>query len=681
MPGEYEACLIVTSSNGCTDTLCQMVNIDALPTGGFIYDNPGCEMDLVTFTSTASTDVVSCQYNFGDGNLSAFCNPQHPFNNPGIFAVTQVVENAAGCKNSFTDSIRVGALPIPDFEINILNNCHPAEVSFTNTSANAQGYLWDFGNGMTSTETNPTIVYEIPDPYMVVLTAFNDSICQRSKSSILDILETPNAAFSLSSNVLCANDSVTFTNGSTGGGSLDWQWDFGDGIFSFATNPIHVYATSGSFTVTLIADNGSCQDTFRNVVLVNKPVLASAFISNLICFSDETGAIDLNLLSGSAPFNFSWSNNAVTEDQSGLSAGVYSVTITDANTCTWDSAVQVTQPTELSVQITEQQIVSCFGGNDGKLCIEPNGGVPDYQIIWDNGLATPCLEDMAAGDYNVSITDMNGCVLQETMVILENAAIDWQADIEHISCFGEMDGVIRINNVLGGVPPFDISILGPDGFTNVGGTHQNLSPGEYTIVINDLLGCESQFDVLIDEPDSLWMYIQEDTIQITMGDTYEIRVNHNAFNPSFYWSPSDSLSCTDCEEPIANPTRTTVYSLLLTDENGCTQSDNLIVLVDKQKHIRYPNVFTPNDDGVDDRYFLLSAYPQAIRQINVFRIFDQWGELLYEAKGISPNDYSTGWDGYFKTDVLAPGTYVFYAEIEYVDGDVVLEKSEFLLLR
>ncbi|GJM33894.1 MAG: hypothetical protein DHS20C18_28950 [Saprospiraceae bacterium] len=683
-PGSYEVCLTVFSANvtGCTHTLCQMVEIYEPPTAGFVVTDSLCLGEEIQFASTASADVVLCDYQFGDGNSMALCDPAHEYQSAGLFLVTQIVENANFCKDTFSQQVFIRTLPIPSFEFQLMNGCHPDSVMFTNLSQNADSYVWDFGDNTTSVLSNPKHFYQNPGMFTVTLTAMIDGICSDIVSQVITIDETPQAIFMPDTNSECAGLEVTFNNNSTGT-FTDTEWSFGDGFFSFEHSPMHIFDTPGDYVVQLIVRNEDfCADTATFEMTIHEALNAAIETDDVLCNGEQTGCIDLTILSGTMPYNFNWSNGLETEDNCNLPAGNYNVTITDNNACEWITGVELTEPESIHVEVTET-VVSCFDGADGSLEIDLSGGVDPYQILWESGATTSLIEDLPAGDYPLTITDGNACVLETTITLSQNQPITYVDSIQHISCFGANDGVLSFENISGGFPPFNVLLMSDD--FEAGGVNvtrfDSLTPNVYNIQIEDANGCLETFETEILEPAPIAVNIAEDTIKIYLGESRKLTTFYNANNPSFMWSPPDRLDCLDCPMPIADPHDSQVYTVTMTDENGCMDMDAVAILVEVNRDVFIPTAFTPNGDLRNDVFRIRSEFEASIKNIKVFRIYDRWGELMFEASDFPPNDRQYGWDGTFKGKRVQPGVYVYYAEVEYVDGEVLLWKGDVFLGR
>jgi gliding motility-associated-like protein len=244
--------------------------------------------------------------------------------------------------------------------------------------------------------------------------------------------------------------------------------------------------------------------------------------------------------------------------------------------------------------------------------------------------------------------------------------------VQQISCYGAMDGVIRFRSISGGVPPYQINIVGTNyqesglGISRFDG----LGPDFYSVELIDSAGCVLDFERQIIEPDPVSVDIVEDTIFLELGE--EVTLNtilFNADDPVFRWTPSAGLDCTDCQSPIARPFFNTTYLLSMEGDRGCPASDEVYISVNLGREVYIPNTFTPNADGRNDIFRVRSNFEKSIETIEFFQVRDRGGQLLFSVEDFPPNDLAFGWDGRFNGTKVVPGYYVYQAKVRYVDGE------------
>jgi hypothetical protein len=206
--------------------------------------------------------------------------------------VQLLASNTFGCQDEFQRSFRIVPQPLADFAPILIDDCAPQTVVFDNATLNATDYYWDFGNGEISTDANPVIEYNEAGSYNVSLVATYDGLCLDSLqlSGSVNLLPRPVAAFSWELPTDIYRGIVLFNNESTG--ADNYFWDFGNGVSSTETDPVHDYEQNGSWQVELVASSlNGCTDTAR--VDVNPDFMYDIFFPNAL--SPESGSGDVRV--------------------------------------------------------------------------------------------------------------------------------------------------------------------------------------------------------------------------------------------------------------------------------------------------------------------------------------------------------------------------------------------------
>lgn len=276
--GSYTVTLGIQNAQGCVYNVTQgnYINVGP-PTASFSPDvTQGCAPLAVQFTNTSSSSapITSYQWIFGDGATSTQQNPSHTYTTSNIYNPMLIISIGGGCSDTFVyQSINVGANLVASFSANPLVVCRNQPVIFTSTTAGAGAtavYTWDFGDGGTSGGPNPSYQYDEPGTYDITMTVNVNGCIDDTLMPALIIVNPPKADFNTSFD--CFNSaSVQFTDTSTGANT--WAWDFGDGSGSSLQNPSHVYATQGTFDVTLVVTNSAsgCIDSITKQVNLGPP--------------------------------------------------------------------------------------------------------------------------------------------------------------------------------------------------------------------------------------------------------------------------------------------------------------------------------------------------------------------------------------------------------------------------
>ena len=139
------------------------------------------------------------------------------------------------------------------------------------------------------------------------------------------------------------------------------------------------------------------------------------------------------------------------------------------------------------------------------------------------------------------------------------------------------------------------------------------------------------------------------------------------------------VDCGDCLSFTVQPLTTTNYSITITDDNGCAQTEEITIFVNRPHEVFIPNVFSPNGDGNNDILTILGG--KDIEKIHSFLIFNRWGENVFEVYDFPPNDSGFGWNGYDRGKVYNAQVFTYFAEVEFIDGEVVLFQGDVTLMR
>lgn len=308
--GTYTVSLEITASDGCSVTSSQNVPVYENPTVDFNFTE-ACEGELTEFWDVSSIVVgtITDQYwDFGDGNNSTALNPTHTYTNLGVYDVTLTVNTSDGCSSSLTQ--QVGMYPLPTADFSFADACLNTDFQFTDQSTVATGAVtewdWNFGDGNTSTQQNPTNLYLGAGSWVVTLTATTDHACSDQVTQTVTVNPLPVADFS--NTTVCALITMDYTDESTvsSGAINSWQWYYGDGGTSTQQNPIHDFATGGNYTTSLVVttDQG-CEDSVAiDVTVYPKP--DADFLAQDACLNDENIFIDQSNISGTIINGWDW---------------------------------------------------------------------------------------------------------------------------------------------------------------------------------------------------------------------------------------------------------------------------------------------------------------------------------------------------------------------------------------
>lgn len=712
------ACPPVSITKTCTAIACPTTSVEIDPlTNNCIPANGSSAIQLTAQLfddpTSGSGDLIF------SGDMVSATGLFSP-NAEGNYTVA-VSYQANGCSYNSTLDIQMWATPIADFEVTpIICVTDAALINFTGFALNDAVFDWDFDGalGANADDKTPAPISWNPAEIGIrnlVLNIENHGCFAAPTTQPVQV--DPEL---LPLNIQCGNASTT---------GVDFGWDsdanvneyevsikINNGDFELKGNQntpnysltglipdaqslveIEITATGntvcGPITETKVCRVEPCPDVVVNI----EPMPEICLDENaqpLIYFADiSNGGL------GSGDYNFSGSglNNVGLFNPAQAGVGVHSITVNYTEQgCDYQNTIEVTVNELPTANAGETQILSCF---DLEVEIGNNSPDPTLNYVWifdgsqignDQNIY---VED--GGNYTLEVTDpMTGCT--DSDVVFVDASVsnpNILAEINEISCFGRNDGILTINGMENGTPPFRYSINGED-FSNQ--TYfSNLSSGTYTVIGRDANGCEDEVTFEITEPDDLTVeiIITAGDNPVPAGDSIRLEAITNYapdllssidWSPTEYFAACDETNITNCLSFWVTPTGQTVYSVRIENLNGCVADNVISIIGSKNLPVYIPSGFSPDGNG-DNDYFGVFGDPEVVANIRAFKIFDRWGEKIYEnydfppviesgSEAVIPADL--GWDGTHRGKPLNSGVFVYYAEVEFYDGTVQILKGD-----
>ncbi len=362
------------------------------------------------------------------------------------------------------------------------------------------------------------------------------------------------------------------------GGNMPYSYDWDiDGTGDFNDNKDINNLSAGNYTV-VVRDSKGCQAT--KSLFINQPnaaLNANLTQTNVSCFGETDGSVDLTTFGGSTPYSYAWSNTAVSQDLTNLSAGNYSVTITDNKGCTRTESTTINQPTQLSTTMGSTPVL-CNGDSNGSVSVAVGGGSAPYSYQWKNSnfvLTTnsATLNNVVSDVYEVTVTDANGCTITDTETINTPTALISSITGTNVSCFGGNDGSVDVT-VSGGTPNYTYTWQNSTGnLSNNTQDLSNLNASIYSVEINDNNGCTAIETIEITQP----MSPVSISGTITNVDCYgtntgaiDVVANGGTLPYAYNWS--NGATTEDISNLIASS-----YNLSITDGNACSYSASFTV--------------------------------------------------------------------------------------------------------
>jgi len=707
-PGLYTVTLTITDTRGCISTISKsnLVRVWG-PVANFSFTPAaGCKPLTVNFTDLTATDGVhpvnKWVWNFGDGISQTYTTPpfSHKYDTANYFNASLTVTDSYGCSNTYSNNAQIFvSQPKAIFISADSLTCAGKNVTFANSSIGfGLSYSWDFGDASSSTLTNPVKVYAADGDYTVTLIATDVNGCKDTATRINYLkVHTAKAAFTVNDSLSsCTPFEVIFTNTSLY--STSATWIFGDGGTSTLVKPTHYYSAPGTYIARLaVAGPGGCTDT------INKTIILYPAVATLT-YAPLAGCSPLPVtfhVSTPGPVTYLWDfsdGNTLTTTDSNL---VYNyllpgdflpkVILEDQTGC------QIPVTGIDTIRVTKSLVN--FGTADSLLC---DGGIINFTdstisngIIngynWDFGdggtstIQHPSHNYTATGWYSVRlvVTTSNGC--SDTLIktnyikVVASPPVDIAGNLP--IC---MQSKLTFRGIL---TQADTSALKwywdfGNGKTSI---TQNPLPQRYDtagnyplrLIVTNSSGCADTIDRTVIVYPLPAINAGPDKV-IPVGSSYTIIPTGSAV-VDYLWSPATALSCVDCYTTVASPKNTTTYTIKVTDGNGCINTDNIIIIVVcNDKNIFIPNTFSPNNDGVNDRF-----YPRGtgLFAIQGMRIFNRWGELVFQKAKLPPNDPLAGWDGKYNGKLLNADVYTYIIEIICENSEVLSYKGNITLIQ
>ena len=413
------------------------------------------------------------------------------------------------------------------------------------------------------------------------------------------------------------------------------------------------------------------------------------------CNGEASGRLVVDDVIGGTPgFTYAWTYDGQTfvgPELNDIPATDVALEVRDANGCLLAETFTIDEPAPLVVGVDALGTLepTCGGSDDGVISVDAAGGNDGqaYAYRWsdDPNRDAPVARDVPAGTYSVIVTDFKGCNETVDVTLTEPDPVVFDlADFADIRCFGDLT-TIRLESVSGGSGVIDedyrVSVNGSS-FQPVDQTFQVPGGVVVPITVIDPSECAAEDEVLIPAPPAITVRLPE-TLEVELGDS--IRLRPDVFPggaplllDSITWTPDTTISFRNgnLADPYVSPLVATTYTITVRDEDGCSQSASVFVEVDRNRNVFIPSAFSPNSDGVNEEFKVLTG--PGVESIQFLRVYNRWGNLLFSEEDVPLNDFgqAPGWDGTFKGRLVSQGVYVYVCEVTFLDGRTLLYKGD-----
>jgi gliding motility-associated-like protein len=699
--GTYSVKLVAKSTYGCTDSLVKTAyiivkTIKAVFTLNSSYiNNNNCPPLVAKFQST-SLNADSLFWDFGDNSYSNNTpNPSHTYYQPGVYQVS-LYAFGKGTVDSTTQQVTVKG-PYGTIVPNIFTGCTPTLVTLTADAVNAVNFTWDFGDGYVSLGKDSSSIHSytkpgIYQPKIIMKDAGGCSSTFIMQDSIiidnLEILSTPDKR------VLCDSGSVQFNNTTRSfthdslQRPLVYHWNLGTGIDSDTSNsklPSFYYRKPSDYVISLeVQTSSGCKATvFDTVTVLQKPKGAINAVDS-VCAGGTVefkGAVsDSNLIK----WNWDFGNGSVSTTQNPPAQtyskdGNYQVQLIVYSTGVCADTVYKPLSVHANpvVNISPKDTLICKGDS---LKITAHDGAT---YAWSSTIPinSPFMPSLTVAPqfntaYSVRVTNKHNCVNTDSVKIRVSQPFKIKVISDKDSiCYSS---VVQLN-AQGAIR----YLWTPSSTLNNNGVSDPVAkPSATTIYTAVGYGSDQCFTdtasvriVVVPLPQ---IKLGNDTI-LFVGSDIHLQPQLSNDVKSILWSPPSYLSCSGCRIPLSTPKTDINYVATVKNAFGCAASDTIrIKLKCTDSGVFLPNTFTPNRDGVNDIF-----YPRGkgVKIINYLRVFNRWGELVFEKKDFNIDDKSAGWDGTYKGKDLRTDVFAYSTEMVCDGGETFTLKGSIMIIR
>ncbi len=661
--------------NACSDSSVQQVTVVSKLPGVFkVSDSMSvCLPFTVTFTNL-STLSVKTVWDFADGGKDTGDVVVHTFTATGTYKVMMTSFDQGGCTYEKVQTITVrGPQGIWKYDYGYI--CNNTPVRFEATVTNTDSLRWHFGDGKTLVTKNNIVyhVYEEAGQFLpfVELLAGNNAMCSVVLQGYDSIkVDKLNAGFALNDDKQCGYTNVIFTDTSRiYFGIKSRSWKLGDGTTSFYQNPQHQYTSTNIWPIELVVQsNSGCSDTAQQSIQVkvnSKPI--AAIIADSIGCTNLDIPYSANIQSQDSVTLYTWNfdNGLILKGSSVIniysSSSIYKTTLvvgtaegcydTTFNNITIHQSPNVKANDNLTICKGQTAQLNVTGALTYKWA-------PLNNYLSCNNCPNPLASPSTSTLFIVTGINNVGCSAGDSVFITVAQPIKINITGQDSICMGESTRLF-----VSGASNYTWSpSIGIDDIHSPSPLFKPSITTFYQVIGNDNYQCFG------------------DTAYVTLGVGNYPKINlgddkilatgallplSNAVTEGpiikWKWEPSQDLNCTTCLSPIATIKKDICYNVTATNAYGCSGADTICIKVFCESgQVFIPNAFTPDHDGRND---ILMVRSKGIKVVKSFRIFNRWGQVVFDRSNFMPNDLKYGWDGTVNGVTAPPDIYVYTCEV------------------
>ena len=690
--GVYTVKLNISNTAGCQDSfiITNAVRVTQTVASFDMSDSfRTCPPLLINFTNH-SVNAIGEYWDFGDSSYTNTHNPSHFYSYPGIYTATLYSKGPGGCVKTMKRNIEVKG-PKGSISYDPLKLCRPYQANFKVQSNDAVSYIWDFNDGNTAINSDTTVKHVYQDsgkfvPKIILIDDFGCRVPVSGKDTLTNVFAAP--AFNFTDSLVCDKGNVTFINNTQSNDAVTiYRWNLGDGGIANQKNPVHQYTTPGIYYPSLsVTTKFGCYGEYKSVTPVK------VFLSPKLNIS-STGngctplSISFNGIPASADsstFKWHWvfdnGNTAAVQNptpQIYNAAGSHtiSLTATGASGCAKTVSHKI-EAYPLPVLLTTADTMICKGK---KITLRAGGAArytwfPSTGLSCDTCASTNVTPPLSAA-YTVTGISSYGCRSNNTININVKQPIEITCSRPDKLCVGQTKQLQA-----GGAGTYKWSPAdGLSSTTVAGPVAQPGSTTSYRVIGSDELGCfnDTAYVKLTVHPIPTVDAGLDKTINVGKPVDLEAIVSNDVID--IKWSPTGDIFRNNINGITVKPIQNTEYTVTAKNSGGCAAKDKVTVFVIcNGNNVFVPNLFSPNGDGINDIF-----YPRGngLFKVKGLKIFNRWGEAVFEKNSFNANDPAAGWDGMFRGSKLNSDVFIYTLQLICDNESVLTLNGNIALVR
>jgi gliding motility-associated-like protein len=694
--GTYTIQLIATDDLGCADTLTKNNLLKVyLPKASFTVSDSFavCPPLLVNVTNT-SLYAGTSSWTFGDGSVSTNLNPSNLYTYPGNYNLTLLVTNTGGCKDSVTKQIKVLG-PTGTFIYPAITACIPVNVNLKANSTNAVKYIWDYNNGVTQTTTINTnsYTYTVGGNYIPKLILEDAQGCRVPVPGV-DTIKAKfiEALAKVSQTLICDSATIKLTDiSNTNDVITHYKWQLNNAVVSTVASPFITLKNTGTYNVKFVAKTKTgCADSivYNSLIKVAATPKIKVNGDSAVCKNGQLQFTANQLNADTSVINWLWNfGNGITSVQQNPPA----INFNNAGLSTIQLQVKSSNgcSTTIHKNIVVHDLPNVNIGNDTVICrnqslpIKATGAATYTWYNSNNTLScincsTTIAKPLTDISYMVEGKTSFGCKGYDTINIKVQQPQKLSLAKFDTLCLGES----RVYTATG----TDKYTWWPTTYlSNANAATVTFKPLKDTLIKYTLIGTDNYACFRDTAYLSVKTYpipkfnILDKEMNVNAGTSLKITTTSSSDIAKWQWLPAINIQNPNVAEPIITARENIKYTCIASNLGKCsTRQEITINVVCNNGNIFLPNTFSPNKDGQNDIF-----YPRGkgIFNIKSFRIFNRWGELVFERANFKANDASYGWDGTYKGKELPNDAYVYSIEIMCDNTNITAAKGTITLLK